>query len=1202
MSPGCGILRLPSAIAPPCIPMSTDIRQSSASSHLPGFMVLHGNRLEDLRTLLIGFLKSQPLAVLQPEVILVQSNGMKNWLEMALADEDALGICAATRMELPGGYLWQVYRAVLGADAVPHHMVFDKANLLWRLMRLLPTLAAANPVYAPLQRYLGAGAEGRRLYQLAQQIADVFDGYQSYRADWLGDWAAGQDILGAHDGQAQALDDTQRWQAQLWRDVCADVGASLADASRSSVHARFMAEMKKLVQRYQANGQVPAGVPPRIVVFGISSLSMQTVEALAILGQMCQVLMLVQNPCQYFWGDIVEGHAQLRQQLRQRQQAKPQRDGSRQGRLFDEAPAHAVGHPLLASWGKQGRDYLHQLNEFDQVEAYRGRVSRVDAFVDPVVGLAQPSQLAQLQSAILNLEPLPAQAVPLSPSDRSIVLASTHSAQRELEVLHDALLAWFDADAELQARDVMVMVPDMESFAPHIHAVFGRFARGLPRHIPYSVADTTARQSPMVQALEQLLQLPESHISLLDWLSLFEVSAVRHRFGLTPADITQLQEWLSSAGVRWGLDASHRQRWGIPDTSPGADQNTWAFGLRRLLLGYAVAEGACWAATLPQAAIRSLDGALISHLLEWVEAISATLQVLSSAQTPQQWCATLGALVERFFLAEDDADERMVQRLLEPLEVWLRACTEAQLETPLALDVVREHWLSQIADVGLTQRFFGGGVQFGTLMPMRSIPFKVVCLLGMNDGAYPRQSAPRDFDLMAQSWRAGDRSRREDDRYLFLEAILSARERLYISWQGHSASDNAEQPPSVLVAQLIDYLHSGWSPARAVDQQPLQAYSEVYFLQGSAFQTFDQEWARLHGLADADSNALAGHAAAAPNPAPPLALRLEDMRQLLRQPVEVFFCARLHIRYEDLQAPVPDLEPFSLNGLEKYQVGQALLKASDAQRGLQALKLSGRLPMAAFGDRLQATFERELALVLERRTGWREKFTEASPALAISLNVDGHTITGTLNDLWRSRRPGAPAAADTDADAEYVYLQLGQRLGAVLEGSKDERVARGHIVAGLWVNHVIACASGWQLTSVQLGLDGQVVFQPLAPDQALNIVRDWLRAYHAAWAQALPVACKTAWAYLQAKAKAQRLLAEQPDKPEKQKNPHDAAEAVFEDGFQAAGERSASPYLSRAFDSYQDIEADLAHWAEVIYGAMASHAAGSDADAQEQDA
>ncbi len=1226
------------------------------TTYPPGFMVLHGNRLEDLRELLVHVLKAQPLPVMQAETILVQSNGMKHWLEMALADENALGICAATRMELPGSYLWQVYRQVLGSEAVPLQMPFDKSSLLWRLMRLLPALAAGDPVYAPLKRYLGAGGDvamasngqaasavafgnggtagsgaGRRLYQLAQQIADVFDAYQSYRADWLGDWAKGDDLLRGHDGKPVALDAAHAWQAQLWRDIRADVGEALADASRASVHARFMSVLQGQVNACKGTGQRPAGVPPRIVVFGISSLSMQTVEALALLGQTAQVLLLVQNPCQYFWGDIVEGHSLLRQQMRQRQSYKPGASGAdASGRAAAAQAAssaallagqtgdpHTATHPLLASWGKQGRDYLHLLDGFDQVEAYRGQVSRVDAFVDPATLSEAPTQLAHLQSAILNLEPLPEAPVPLPPDDHSITLVTTHSLQREVEVLHDTLLAWFEDDASLQPRDVMVMVPDMEAFAPHIHAVFGRFARGQPRHIPYSVADTTERQTPLVQALEQLLNLPRARVSLVDWISLFEVAAVRERFGLNEADIAQLQGWLTLAGVRWGLDAQHRKRWGIPEGVMDRDQNTWAFGLRRLLLGYAVGAGDAWGGALPQAALSSLDARLVSSLLAWVDAISLTLAELTGDKTPEQWCAGMAQLVERFFEASEDAEERLLQRLLEPLETWQQACFEAQLASPLALEVVREHWLSQLTGSALQQRFFGGGVQFGTLMPMRSIPFAAICLLGMNDGDYPRQTAPRDFDLMAQSWRAGDRSRREDDRYLFLEALLSARERLYISWQGHRASDNTAQPPSVLVAQLLDYLNTGWTPQRVAIKQPLQAYSEAYFLQGSAFETFDDEWARLHGAGGSAQlkGSLAGStsgtsetygaataAASAPaTAAPPTALTVDDLRQLLRQPVEVFFRARLRIRFEEVEEAQQELEPFSLNGLEKYQVGQTLLNAPDSAVALTQLKLSGQLPLAAFGERQTATLARELDVVLERRTAWRDTFPFESPALSIDLQLGGMPITGTLNGLWSAVDP-----ASIQSTAPPVpLLQIDQRLGAVLEGGKSDRCARGHIVARLWANHVVACASGLSLTSVQLGLDGQVVLEPLTQDAAMAILQTLVESYQQAWLRPLPVACKTAWAWLQAEARNQRLAQEQADKPEKQKDPHEVAEAAFEDGFLGEGERASSPYLARAFEGYEDLEDALPHWAQAIYGALFEHAqvtADAAADAEEDEA
>jgi exodeoxyribonuclease V gamma subunit len=1188
-----------------------------------GFMVLHGNRLEDLRDLLISYFQAKPLAPLEAETILLQSNGMKHWLELALAHDSAMGICAATRMELPGAYLWQMYRAVLGADAVPEHMPFDKTTLLWRLVRLLPQRCDADPVYAPLQRYLRGGNPARRLYQLALQVADVLDGYQSYRADWLSDWACGQNHLRGPLGAPQQLPCEHAWQAQLWRDLRLDVGADLADASRAGVHSRFMARLAELKNSRGPGDALPLGLPRRLVVFGVSSLPMQTVEALAGLGQFCQVLMLVHNPCQYFWGDLVEGHAQLRQQVRRRQQAKApdalgKGGGSRNDRptrqpdLFAAAQADpgaaqqssAATHPLLASWGKQGRDYLHLLDGFDAPELYRAHWSRVDVFVDPAPapqpGQPAASQLAQLQSAILNLTP-PDRTPQAQPDDGSLCFVTAHSAQRELEVLHDRLLDWLACDPDLQPRDVMVMVPDMAAFAPPIQAVFGRFAPGHARFVPFSLADTTPRQTPLVQALEQLLNLPSARLSLAEWLALFEVSAVRTRFGLSEADVRQLQDWLLVAGVRWGLDADHRVAWGLPASAQGLAQNTWAFGLRRLLLGYALgsspgdspdaeavsthASGGLWQGILAQPAISGLDASLAAGLLDWLDAIEQTLPVLQAEHTPGVWGQTLQALVARFFAPDGDAGERALAQVLAPLDAWLQDCDDAGLASPLPLDVVREHWLAHIAQPGLQQRFFGGGVQFGTLMPMRSIPFKVIALLGMNDGAYPRVQPARDFDLMAGStlshWRAGDRSRREDDRYLFLEALLSARHKLYVSWQGHHASDNSLRPPSMLVAQLLDHVNACWSPPHLPQVQPLQPFSNVYFSQGSGFETFDADWERIQPVVQLkkEPNAIDNLAKVMSSPTTPesrvapTSMTLADLQRLLRQPVEVFFRNRLQVDFDSLDELDQEDEPFALNHLQQHNAGAALLAAGGDATALQRLQGAGQLPLAGFGQQVAGQLLTRAQAVLQVRSGWLQDHPQPLAAQPVDLLLaQGVTLTGTLTGLWGQDANRVGAAAGPAS-----CLQMAARTGSVLQGTTKAKQAKVHVLVRLWVNHLAACASGLPVTSVQVGVDGQLVLRPLTSDAALAVLNRLASAYASAWQAPLPVACKTAWAYLLAC----QQRAAQPDKSGK--DPHELAQDTFEGG-QWDGERAESPYLQRAFENYVELEDSLPRWAQALYG------------------
>ena len=350
-------------------------------------------------------------------------------------------------------------------------------------------------------------------------------------------------------------------------------------------------------------------------------------------------------------------------------------------------------------------------------------------------------------------------------------------------------------------------------------------------------------------------------------------------------------------------------------------------------------------------------------------------------------------------------------------------------------------------------------------------------------------------------------------------------------------------------------------------------------MQGSPYQTYDSDWARLHGAAGAAQGMEAGGAGGTGSAKAPVslptALSVEDLRLLLRQPVEVFFRSRLQIRFEDVQEAQQELEPFALNGLEKYQIGQTLLQADEPGRALADLQRSGQLPLAAFGERQAATFARELDVVLERRKPWQERYPDASPAVSIDLTVDGMRITGTLNGLWSAQAAGSAAGA-----AAPALLQCSQRLGAVLEGSEDAPVPRGHILSGLWVNHLVACASGLPLSSVQLGLDGEVVLQPLPAARAIAILETLVQVYRQAWQRPLPVACKTAWAYLQAEADT-----------EKTKDPHEAAQTAFEGGFMGGSDLGDSAYLARAFQSYEDLEAELPQWAHALYGGLQEVAA-----------
>ncbi|WP_026340722.1 exodeoxyribonuclease V subunit gamma [Thioalkalivibrio sp. ALJT] len=1171
-------------------------------------VVLHGNHLESLRSLAVEWIRRAPLAPLENETILVQSNGMAQWLRLALAaPQDATppgcGIAAALDMQLPSRFVWSAYRAVLGAEAVPLESPYAKRPLTWRLMRLLPECLQGE-AFAPLHRFLqdddpGQGGDLRKRFQLAERLADLFDQYQVYRADWLMDWAAGQDILRDARGQTRVLAPGQRWQAELWRLLQADIGPAHEGGSRAAVHARYREAVRTLEAR-------PAGLPRRIIVFGISSLPGQILEALEGLARFCQVLVCVHNPCQYYWADIVADKDLLRAQRRRqaRKEGMPE--------ALDAADQHNHAHPLLAAWGKQGRDYIGLLDEHDDPARYDrvlGAVDwpreRVDVFEEHGERGPGDCLLHQLQDDIRALRPLAETREawpPVGRGDRSLQFHVAHSPLREVELLHDRLLDHFQRDPALRPRDVIVMVPDIDQYAPHIEAVFGQPDRHDPRYIPYTLSDQGSRgRDPVLIALEQLLGLPESRMGVGELLDLLDVPALRRRFGIAEEDLVRLHRWAEGAGVRWGLAAAQRAGLGLPE---GLDQNTWRFGLRRMLLGYALGDQGPWQDIEPFDEIGGIDAALLGPLESLITALETAWAWLREPHAPGDWASRLAGLLADFFDPDTDAELETVEKLRDALEQWREDCAAAALEEPLPLAVVREQWLASQDDSGVGQRFLAGSVNFCTLMPMRAIPFQVVCLLGMNDGDYPRSPTPVDFDLMAQDYRPGDRSRREDDRYLFLEALLSARRQLHVSWVGRHVRDNEPRPPSVLVGQLRDHLAAGWTLAASVAdgaaaagtdagsdtgpdagaadpgqalvrhltlEHPLQPFSPLNFPPGSdvaRHYTFAREWEAVH--APAPEAPVPIEAAGAPVPLleaerEPCAVAPETLARFLRFPVEAFFRHRLGVFFDEEEAPSDDLEPFGLAGLEQWQVRQhlvatALQTADDAsawpgvlETESARLQRAGRLPLGAAGELERGAMVDEAARLLDRIAARQAEYPDMLP---VGRPLRLECAHWSLEAVPPALRGNGHARICLDYSASRIADGKSWRFGKLMAP---------------WVLHLLANAGEGGVGSELVALDTRLQLPGLEAGLAEELLATLLEAWVAGQERPLPLACGAGFAW---------LVAEATDK-----DPREAALRALRGSDFKAGEWSRSPALARAWPDPETLldDPDFGLWCDRLY-------------------
>jgi exodeoxyribonuclease V gamma subunit len=1162
----------------------------STSLIAPGFIALHSHRSEVLADTLTGWLRAHPLHPLESEVVLVQSNGMAEWIKIELARQG--GVCAATRVELPSRFLWRTYRQVLGTHNVPHDSPLDKLPMTWRLMALLPT-CLNDPVFKPVAGFL-RGDEPDRLLQLASRLADLFDQYQIYRPDWLQDWAAERNVLRKAAG-ADELAEDQLWQAELWRRVLVTLDDKQHEATRPALHARALAHLK--------SGQPLASpVARRVSVFGMSHMPGQLLELLAALAAHSQVMLAVPNPCQYHWGDIIDGREWL--------QAERRRHAYREQALagLPLAQMHLHAPTLLAAWGRQGRDFIRQLDAFDDLQAAQQVTQwpRLD-FFDDVPGEDGTRLLTQLQRRIRDLEPSSGGAAPLTlvTGDPSLVFKIAHSPVRELEVLHDQLLQWFHTppgDQSLSPRDVVVMVPDIEVMAPAIRAVFGQYKRSDARFIPYDIADLGAQAiSPLIHAVEWLLALPQQRGRMSELVELLEVPALAARFGLKEENLPTLTRWMAGSGIRWGLSAQHRAGLGL---GVCGDDNSALFGVQRMLMGYAcgadpVAADASGATPYPE--VGGLDAELAGSLAHLLQALIDWWQTATQNATPAQWAERGRAMLAALFKPRDDNDRNALSALDQALTDWVRACGEAGFTEVVPLAVARSAWLEALKTPRLEQRFRAGGVTFCTLMPMRAIPFKAVCLLGMNDGDYPRRSPRADFDLMGLPGmtRPGDRSRRDDDRQLMLEALLSARQVLYVSWSGRSVRDNSEQPPSVLVSQLRDEIDLLWgkgTATRLTTVHPLQPFSRAYFEEGSGLQTYAKEWraAQLGQLWEAapaaeslssvapgyireQGRAPTGHAGLLPvlesaNGVP--VINLLQLARFLRKPVGAFFRERLQVHLEDERSALHDEELFGLGGLDLYQLLDHELQhvpielatstlPAHVQQVVQRLRQAGALPLAGVGtleaQKLHARLQAMLGAALRER--------QAYPHAAERVLVDLPHAQVALQDAL-----GAVLAG------EGGQMSLHLRASDLASFNSKKPLVYAEKLIDIWLLSLAAAAMGQPFQCVVVGRNAVLRVPEQEPEAARAQLTELLTTWTEGMRWPLPLPPGVALQWLKDK-----------------ENLNALADAYEGSEFKSA-EKGKDPALARTYPAIEDllatgeferlvqtVYAPLKAWAEYLH-------------------
>jgi exodeoxyribonuclease V gamma subunit len=1012
---------------------------------------------------LADVLNTPPADPFANEVVAVPAKGVERWLAQRLSHVLGAmagdGVCANVVFPWPSTLLDQAVQSASAehADAVQR---WAPQRSAWPLLEVIDACAANETWCHTLGQYLGSGGQdkGRRL-AVASRLARLFDDYGQSRPAMLAAWADGLDQR----GDGTNLPDDQRWQAELWRHLRARLG-TISPAELLDDACARLREKPEL-----------SDLPERLSVFGPSRLSPARLMVLAALAEHRDVHLWLHHASPALWATVKGSKVALRRR--------------------DDLTRRLLTNPLLTSLS---RDVL-------ELEQLLGR--HAPGYTDdyhpsePLAG----TLLGRLKQDLAD-DRVPTSPAPLDLADRSVQVHACHGRTRQVEVLREVVVGLLAADPSLEPRDVLVMCPDVEDFAPIIAATFSLGAEDDAEHpaakLRVRLADRALRQTnPLLAVLAQLLELGTARITASQVLDLAASPAVRQRFGFDDDQVERLRSWVVRAGVRWGLHGDHRATWLLGDL----EQGTWRDGLDRLLLGAAMEGGlSVFGDVVPLDDVDSADIDLAGRLAELLDRLDAAQSFMSGSHNPQEWMSRLEAAVLTLAAATPATAWQDIQLHAELADI---AEAAAGSQVLLALADVRALLDGTLSGRPTRASFRTGTLTVCTLVPMRSVPHRVICLLGLDDGLFPRQSTHDGDDVLARDPWVGERDPRSEDRQLLLDAICAAEEHLVITYCGADERTGASVPPAVPLGELLDALdRTATAPAGArvrdviTTRHPLQPFDPRNFTPGALRTTGPFSFDRLAhagALAAAGARTEPGSFLNGPLPPnPPSTLELADLLSLLQHPARGFLRQRLQVGVTWQQEEPSDALPIKLDSLQVWAVGDRVL--TDRLAGLDpgacmSVELHrGDLPPGPLGVGDLQDIGREVDLLLLASTPER-----ANPPQSydVDVAVDGTRLTGTV------------AGVRGDVILSLTYSKLGpkQRLRA-------------------WVELVALTAAHpehhWRAVAVGRGDKGKgpkrSLLGPLPPAEAEAALGELVALHRAGllWPLPLPVKSSAQYAFL----------------------------------------------------------------------------------------
>ncbi|PPI87771.1 exodeoxyribonuclease V subunit gamma [Candidatus Pantoea edessiphila] len=1020
------------------------------------FYIYHSNQLDVLKTLLNSVINynanDNPL---ETDLIIVNNLDMARWLKIGIASD--LDIAANIKFYIFADFIWDIIYKIKPNISI--NKFFDKNIVCWMIISRMPIILKDNK-FNFISNYLDNCQHEKNLFEFSLNIANIFEKYLIYRPDWLDIWESGKLI--------KNIGDKQLWQAAIWRDLIFNYG-NYSESSKSNLDNFYSVFIQKIHQ----DKRVLAFLPSRLFIFGISSFPPYHLQVLNTISNYIDIHLFFFNPCRSYWGDIQD------------------QSNKYTSEYFKEEYDSHLSNSLLVSWGKLGSDNLLILNQLEPN-------NQIEAFID----INEDSLLHNIQNDILHLKnSVPIELIYKKPKcnikkrcidihDKSISINICYSIQREVEALKDYLIRLMNADLELKPSDILVMTTNIDTYIPFIKSTFSHISDNLD--LPFTISDNSlSKEHSIIIVFFKLLAIDDNCSTIEDILALLDLKCLANHFLIDCNQLILLQNLIDNTYCYEKLNE-------LKILLKNKENEVIICELKANLLVYIYKnKNNFFPDMLQKKEIENILDNLLLNLSKIIMKLNKWNIILQKSYLLKDWLPICGNIIKDFFNINNES--KIILFLLE--DYWSKMIKSGIniFFRKLSIKLIKNIFYDRLAQHRISQFFLAGKINFCNLMAMRSFPFKVICLLGMNNDLYPRKSNLHELNLMYKQPRQGDYNLLDEDRYLFLDTIIAAQNKIYISYIGKSIHDNTECHPSNLITELIEYIGQNFYLKGDEDTEINESHKNIknHLLQYHSIAPFSQENCQLNYNKQSFAIEWLSVVQKTGKVQPSFIsilnvhkipfINIKELLHFWSHPVRAWFNNRLNIYFPIQQLSIKN-KYYHCDNLQLLRIKSKLLNALiENDVGFindmyMFHKKIGNLPPGVFSELFwlsQKQKMQEIAINVVNNI-------RNNKHCKIQLKFHKSTLTGWLTTIQ-----------------ENGLLRWHPNVLTIREGLL------------FWIEHLIYCAVGGSGTSKMFGLSKSYwCFDNLSQNKAINLLNNYINGYIHGMSQPIPLLKKSGNAWL----------------------------------------------------------------------------------------